>query len=68
MNKVHPTRELSGMTMTIAELIDELQKHDSNMPVLATWEGVLSGIRPENFGIQEYGGRKQLTIDVEIYG
>lgn len=54
--------------MTIAELIDELQKHDSNMPVLATWEGVLSGIRPENFGIQEYGGRKQLTIDVEIYG
>lgn len=56
------------MTMTVAELIAELQKHDPSMPVLATWEGVLAGIRPENFEVGEYDGRQQLTLDVEMYG
>jgi hypothetical protein len=68
MEKVHPTRERSGMTMTVAELIAELHKHAPGMPVLATWEGVLAGIRPENFAVEEYDGRQQLTIDVEMYG
>jgi hypothetical protein len=68
MEKVHPTEGRSGMTMTVAELIAELQKHDPSMPVLATWEGVLAGIRPENFEVGEYDGRQQLTLDVEMYG
>lgn len=54
--------------MTVAELIAELNKHAPDMPVLATWEGVLAGIRPENFAVEEYDGRQQLTIDVEMYG
>ena len=54
--------------MTVAELIAELQKHDPAMPVLATWESVLAGIRPENFEVEEYDGRQQLTLDVEMYG
>lgn len=56
------------MTMTVAELIAELQKHAPETPVLATWESVLAGIRPENFETEEYEGRTQLTIDVEMYG
>lgn len=55
------------MTMTVGELITELQKHNSNLPVLATWENVFAGIRPENFQLEEYEGRTQLTIDVEAY-
>lgn len=68
MVKVHPNRKESGMTMTVAELIAELQKHAPETPVLATWESVLAGIRPENFETEEYEGRTQLTIDVEMYG
>jgi len=54
--------------MSVGELIDELQKHDPSIPVLATWESVLSGIRPENFSVIEYMGRVELHIDVEDYG
>lgn len=31
-------------TMTAAELIELLQKYPSDIPVMATWEGVLSHI------------------------
>lgn len=54
--------------MTVAELIAELQKHDPETAVLATWEGVLAGIRPENFETEKSNGRSQLIIDVEMYG
>ena len=56
------------MTMTVAEMIAELQKYDPSLPVVATWESVGAGFRTENFGIVEYEGRKELSIDVEDYG
>lgn len=54
--------------MTCAELIAELQKYNPGMPVLATWENVFAGIRPDNFKIEESDGRQQLTLDVDAYG
>ena len=54
--------------MSVGELIAELQKYDTSIPVLACWENVLSGIRPENFSVAEYMGRVELRIDVEDYG
>ncbi len=69
MKRVHPNKKgSSGMTMTVAEMIDELKKYDPEIPVLATLEGIFAGIRSENFLIEDYEGRKQITIDVEDYG
>lgn len=58
----------SGMTMSVGKLITELQKYDPSIPVLAIWENVGSGIRPENFSVVEYMGRMELHVDVEDYG
>ena len=54
--------------MTVAELIAKLQTYDPELPVVATWENVGAGIREENFSIEEYDDRKELSIDVEDYG
>ena len=51
--------------MTVAELIAELQTYEPSLPVIATWEGVAAGFRPENFMIGFDEGRKYLSIDVD---
>ena len=56
------------MTMTVAELISELQKYNQSLPVLASWESVGAGILPENLEITEHDGRNELIIDVNMYG
>jgi len=68
MEKIHPTQKWSGMTMTVAELIAELQAYEPALPVIATWEGVGAGFRPENFMIGFDEGRKYLSIDVDDHG
>ena len=67
MQKVHE-RETSKDTMTVSELIAELQKYNPNIPVIAEWEGVWSGFRPNNFRAKNEDGRTILLIDVEDYG
>lgn len=52
-----------GKTMTVSELIDELNAYPKDMPVFAEWEGVNAFILPENFGVKS----ECLVIDVNYY-
>lgn len=47
--------------MTVAELIHELQKHNPDMVVGATWEGTLNAFTPDNFSVED----GQLWIEVD---
>jgi len=62
---VNPRYKWSPMTMTVGELIAELQKHDPELPVVATWEGTGNGVVAENFDIKDHQGEKQLCIEVD---
>ena len=76
MVKIYPETPHSGETMTVGELREYLSRFPYDLPVAATWEGVVAGIRPENFSSRDcrwryltYGGRiGALVIDVEDYG
>lgn len=68
MVKVNPNRERSGLTLTAGELIALLQAYPSDLPVIATWESVWAGIRPDNFALVTERGTEALLIDVENYG
>lgn len=50
--------------MTVSELIEQLQKYDGDLPVIATWEGVSAGFEAECFEVTETDGRTELLIDV----
>jgi hypothetical protein len=47
--------------MTVSELILELQKHDPNLVVIATWEGTWNAVVSTNFEV----AAGKLLIDVE---
>lgn len=68
MIKINPDRPDSGWTMTVGELISELSEYPDNMPVIAEWESVYSGIRAEDMEVMAVLGRKVLIIYVENYG
>ncbi|MFH1744507.1 MAG: hypothetical protein ABIH23_36345, partial [bacterium] len=68
MKKVTEKYERSGFTMTVSELRDSLSKYADDMPVVTTWESVISGVRNENFTVEVRNGREELVIDVENYG
>jgi hypothetical protein len=62
----------AGQTVTVQELIDILKRYPGDMPVFATWEGVLAYVDPVNFTIEsvsKHGERESphLLIDVEQY-
>lgn len=66
MKAIYPSRHYSRETMTVGELIAELQKkYDPMMPVVATWEGTLNAITLESFSYAVVEGETQLHIDVE---
>jgi len=59
----------SKQTMTVAELKQYLGNYPDDMPVVATWEGQISGFYPEMFSQEEVPGHyteKLLMIDVDI--
>ena len=59
----------NGETMTVGELIEVLGDYDPDIAVLATWEGVFTGIRKEKIFLGTFDGvRLELIIDVEDYG
>jgi hypothetical protein len=59
----------NGETMTVGELIEVLGDYDPDTAVLATWEGVFTGIRKEKIFLGTFDGvRLELIIDVEDYG
>ena len=65
------TSERSGSTMTVKELRDTLSHYPDDMPVVATWEGVVAGITIDNFSYkydERYMPEMHLEIDVENYG
>ena len=76
MVKIHPNQPGSGVTMTVGELREHLSRFSDDMPVAATWEGVIAGIRLTNFSYRDRGWRYlpaggeigALAIDVEDYG
>lgn len=69
MKHVDPTKlNTSGLTLTVAELIAELRRYDPELPVIAEWERVGAGFRPDNFRVSEYEGRKELIINVDDHG
>lgn len=58
-------------TMTVAELIAELSKYQSDTPVWAEWEGCLAHIGAENFILGKVGKEnydvEALVINVDEY-
>ena len=71
MKKIYGNDPRSELTMTVKELRDELSKYPEDMPVIATWEGVLAGITQDGFSIFNPNvniTERQLHIDVEYYG
>ena len=57
-------------TFTVAELKKFLDSFPDDMPIVAIWEGQISGFRPEMFEQEEAPGHyaeKLLTVDVETY-
>ena len=62
-------------TMTIAELRGKLNEYPQDMPVLASWEGVITPFRsaPEHFDVVPYYGTDPnekcdcLIINVDQY-
>jgi hypothetical protein len=57
-------------TMTVAELRAKLAEYPDDMPVWATWEGVLAYFDPTSFSIDpvyKSGDVNCLVIDVESY-
>ena len=69
MKKVYPENPNSKETMTVGELIETLKDYDPDIAVLATWEGVVTGIRKESiFTVSPDDKRIELLIDVEDYG
>ena len=55
----------SWTTMTVGEMIAKLQQFDPELPAIASWEGIFVGFEDARFIVEEYEGRKQLTIDVD---
>lgn len=63
-------------TMTVGELIEVLKQHPLDMPVLATWESVITGFVPEKIEqrrppadfCREEDACVCLLIDVDQYG
>ena len=55
-------------TMTVAELREKLNEYPQDMPVFATWEGVLAPITSEHFAtVKPMNDLERLEIDVEDY-
>lgn len=62
MEAIYPNRVHHPLlSMTVSELILELQKHDPDLLVIATWEGTWNAVTPDNFKV----GAGKLLIDVE---
>lgn len=64
----------NGKTMTVAELREKLSEYPQDMPVLATWEGIITFFdpRPGYFKVERYGDHPEdncecLVIDVDQY-
>jgi hypothetical protein len=62
----------AGQTVTVQELIDILKRYPGDMPVFATWEGVLAYVDPVNFAIEDVSKHGEpeiphLVIDVNDY-
>ncbi len=55
----------SGKTMTVAELKAELNKYPDNIPVIATWEGVMVGINADDFRVKCVCNETYVIIDVD---
>lgn len=63
MKPIHPDERYHKLpTMTVGELIEELRKRDSEMPVVAVWETTWNAIAPESF---TESGAGHLLVDVE---
>lgn len=63
--------EYNECTCTVGELIEFLQQFPSDLPVLATWEGVIRGLghNPSEIDKVFKEGKDALIIDAEgIYG
>jgi hypothetical protein len=61
-----------GVTMTVAELREKLNDFPQDMPVLATWESVITFFTHDNFKVERYGDHHEdacdcLVIDVDQY-
>lgn len=62
-----------GKTATVEELKAALEKYPSEMPVIATWEGIYSFIDADLFEVGEWyigseaDREKCLVIDVDKY-
>lgn len=56
-------------TMTVGEMVDYLQRYPSDMPVMATWEGVCCGFEIERSQIEAdfHGGLKEDACDVLMF-
>jgi hypothetical protein len=59
-------------TMTVSELREKLNQFPQDMPVLATWETVITPFRPDRFKVERYGEHHEdacdcLVIDVDQY-
>lgn len=51
-----------GFTLTVAQVIAELQKFPSDMPVKLAWEGLHVRIEPEDFTVHQ----SELGVWVEV--
>lgn len=61
---------IATKTFTVSELISELEKYPSDMPILPAWEGIHTAITKESFSVDEIthfhedDNCKVLVIDV----
>jgi hypothetical protein len=64
---------VAGATMTVAELRDLLATYPDDMPVFATWEGVLAYVAPSSVSVAQVSKGMEadacdgLVIDVNGY-
>jgi len=56
-------------TMTVAELVEQLKEYPPDLPVFATWEGVIAPFSQGNFFVRTFNPEMVpfLVIDVEQY-
>lgn len=48
----HKNGNQCGSTLTVKELIECLSKHPEDMPVMATWEGVIACIEEDMMPVE----------------
>ena len=67
MKPIYPDCKYNKLpTMTVAELVIELQKHNPDLLVATTWEGTCNAITPDRITLETtHEGVELVMIDAE---